>query len=68
MKKISDLKSIKEYDTLTKLRIVVGLIFLFSTLSIILVFINFLITLIFILLSYLLILILTIKIFRIKKL
>ena len=62
-----DLLSINKLDALTKLRIIVGLIFTFSTLSIILVFVNFLITIILILLCYLLILILTIKLFRIKN-
>ena len=68
MNKIIDFLGFNKYKTLTKLRIVVGLIFLFSTLSFILVFINFLITAILILLTYLLIFILTFKLFRIKKL
>ena len=66
--KILHLLQIDKLDTLKKLRLVVGLIFAFSTLSIILVFVNFLIVAILILLSYLLILILTIKLFRIRKL
>jgi len=68
MKNIFDLLPIDKLDALKKLRMIVGLIFAFSTLSIILVFVNFLIVAILILLTYLLILILTIKLFRIKKL
>ena len=68
MNKIFDYLGLNKYSTLTKIRIVVGLIFLFSTLSFILVFIHFLITAILILLTYLMIFILTIKLFRIKKL
>ena len=68
MKNILDLLSINKLDALKKLRIIIGLIFTFSTLSIILVFVNFLITAIFILITYILILILTIKLFTIKKL
>jgi hypothetical protein len=60
---------INRLNALTKLRIIVGIIFTLATLSIILVFvISFWITAIMILLSYLLILVLTIKLFRIKKL
>ena len=68
MKKILDYLPIDNLDTLKKLRFIVGLIFTFSTLSIILVFVNFLMVAILILLTYLLILILTIKLFMIKKL
>lgn len=63
-----DFMSFNKLNSLMKLRIIVGLIFIFSTLSIILVFINFLITGILILITYILILTLTIKLFRIKKL
>ena len=66
--KILILLKIDKLNTLNKLRLIVGLIFLFSTLSIILVFINFLLVAILILIAYLLILILTIKLFIIKKL
>ena len=64
-----DLLSLNKFDVLTKLRIIVGLIFTLATLSIILVFvIVFWITAILILFCYLLILVLTIKLFRIRKL
>lgn len=64
-----DLLSLNKLDVLTKLRIIVGLIFTLATLSIILVFvIAFWITAILILFCYLLILVLTIKLFRIRKL
>lgn len=64
-----DLLSLNKFDVLTKLRIIVGLIFTLATLSIILVFvIAFWITAILILFCYLLILVLTIKLFRIRKL
>jgi hypothetical protein len=63
-----NLLSINKLNALKKLRIIIGLIFTFSTLSIILVFVNIMITAILILISYLLLLILTIKLFMIKKL
>ncbi len=64
-----DLLSLNKLDVLTKLRIIVGLIFTLATLSIIFVFvIAFWITAILILFCYLLILVLTIKLFRIRKL
>ena len=63
-----DFMSFNKLNSLMKLRIIVGLIFIFSTFSIILVFINFLITGILILITYILILTLTIKLLRIKKL
>jgi hypothetical protein len=58
----------ENFDSLMKLRIIVGLIFTFSTLSIILVFFNMLITGLLIIITYILILTLTIKLFIIKKL
>ena len=64
-----DLFSIKKLDALMKLRLIVGLIFTLSTLSIILVFItDFWLPGILILFSYILVIILTIKLFTIKKL
>jgi len=64
-----DLLSINKLDTLMKLRLIVGLIFTLSTLSIILVFItDFWLPGILILFSYILLLVLTIKLFIIKKL
>jgi hypothetical protein len=64
-----DLLSIKKLDALMKLRLIVGLIFTLSTLSIILVFItDFWLPGILILFSYILVIILTIKLFTIKKL
>ena len=68
MKDIFEYLPLDNLNALNKLRIVVGLIFIFSTLSFILVFINFLIVFILIIFTYLLILILTIKLFKIKKL
>ena len=69
LKKQLDLLSINKLDALIKLRIIVGLIFTLSTLSIILVFfVTFFIIAILILICYLLILVITIKLFRIKKL
>jgi hypothetical protein len=69
MMNILDSLTINHWNALTKLRIIVGLIFIFSTTSIIIVFlVSFAITAVLILLSYLLIVILTIKVFRIKKL
>ena len=69
MDKKFDLSSINKLDALTKLRIIVGLIFTIATLSIILVFItDFWLPGILILFSYILVIILTIKLFTIKKL
>jgi len=59
---------INKLNTLNKLRLAIGLIFLFSTMSLILVFVNFLIVAVLILLTYLLILIVTVKLFMLKKL
>jgi len=57
------------FDVLTKLRIIVGLITLFSTLSIVLVFfIDFFYSAMMILLSYFLVLILCVKLFVIRHL
>ena len=68
MKDLFDFLPINNLNTLKKLRLVIGLIFIFSTLSFILVFINFLIVFILIIITYLMILMHTIKLFRIKKL
>ena len=67
LKKQLDLLSINKLDALIKLRIIVGLIFTLSTLSIVF-FVTFFIIAILILICYLLILVITIKLFRIKKL
>ena len=65
---IFDLILLKKLDTLNKIRLIVGLIFLLMTLSIILVLVTASwISLILILFSYLLVLVLTIKLFMIKK-
>lgn len=57
------------FDVLTKLRIIVGLITIFSTLSIVLVFfIDFFYSAMMILLSYFLVLILCVKLFVIRHL
>ena len=64
-----DLLSIDKLDALMKLRLIVGLIFILSTLSIVLVFItDSWIPVILILISYILVIVLTIKLFTIKKL
>ena len=64
-----DLLSIDKLDALMKLRLIVGLIFILSTLSIVLVFItDSWIPIILILISYILVIVLTIKLFTIKKL
>ena len=68
MKDLFDYLPINTLNALQKLRLVVGLIFLFSTLSFILVFINFLIVFVLVIVTYLMILFLTVKLFRIKKL
>jgi hypothetical protein len=68
-KKIFDLLTFSNYNSLNKLRIIVGVIFLLMTLSIILVlFTASWIPIILVLISYILILVLTIKLFLIKKL
>jgi len=64
-----DLLSINKLDALTKLRLIVGLIFTLSTLSIILVFItDFWLPGILILVSYIMLCVLTIKLFIIRML
>ena len=64
-----DLFSINKLDALMKLRLIVGLIFILSTLSIVLVFItDFWLPVILILFSYIMLCVLTIKLFIIKKL
>ena len=64
-----DLFSINKLDALMKLRLIVGLIFTLSTLSIILVFItDFWLPGILILFSYIMLCFLTIKLFIIRKL
>ena len=64
-----DLLSINKLDALMKLRLIVGLIFTLSTLSIVLVFItDFWLPVILILFSYIMLCVLTIKLFIIKKL
>lgn len=62
--------SIKKLDALRKIRLFVVLIFLLSTLAIILVFIpiDFRVPVIFILISYIMIFILMIKLFTVKEL
>ena len=68
-KKSQELMSIRKMDTLMKLRLVVGLIFALSTLSIILVFItDFVVSVVFILISYIMVFGLMIKLFTIKEL
>jgi hypothetical protein len=68
-KKSQELMSIRKMDTLMKLRLVVGLIFALSTLSIILVFItDFVVSVVFILISYIMVFGLMIKLFTIMKL
>jgi len=67
--KLQELMSIQKMDTLMKLRLVVGLIFVLSTLSIILVFIiDIVVSVVFILISYIMVFGLMIKLFTIKKL
>ena len=64
-----DFLSIGKLDTLMKLRLLVGLIFTLSTLSIILVFItDFWLPGILILVSYIMLCVLTIKLFIIRML
>jgi len=68
-KKLQDLMSIRKIDTLMKLRLIVGLIFALSTLSILLVFIiDFVVSVFFILISYIMVFGLMIKLFTIKEL
>lgn len=67
-KKLLEITAFSGLNALTKLRIGVILIFIFSTISIILVTTSIFITVILILLSYLLIIILMIKLLIIKKL
>ena len=60
---------LRKLDTLMKLRLIVGLIFALSTLSIILVFItDFVLSAVLILISYIMVFVLMIKLFTIKKL
>ena len=68
-KKLQELMSIRKMDTLMKLRLIVGSIFVLSTLSIILVFItDFVVSVVFILISYIMVFGLMIKLFIIKEL
>jgi len=68
-KKLQELMSIRKMDTLMKLRLIVGSIFVLSTLSIILVFItDFVVSVVFILISYIMVFGLMIKLFTIKEL
>jgi len=68
-KKSQQLISIIKMNTLMKLRLIVGLIFALSTLSILLVFISdFVISAVFIFMSYILVFGLMIKLFTIKEL
>jgi len=64
-----EIKLFSDINTLKKLQIIVGLIFLLSTLSIILVFvIDFAIAVFLIMVSYLMLFVLTIKFLITKKL
>ena len=68
-KKSQELMSIRKMDTLMKLRLIVGLIFALSTLSIILVFIvDFVFPAVLILISYIMVFVLMIKLFTVQKL
>jgi hypothetical protein len=67
--KIFDLLSFSSLNALSKLRLIVGLIFLLMTFSIILVFLTASwIPIVLVIISYILILVLTIKLFLVKKL
>ena len=68
-KKSLELMSLRKLDTLMKLRLIVGLIFALSTLSIILVFIvDFVFPAVLILISYIMVFVLMIKLFTVQKL
>jgi len=68
-RKFLEIKSFSNLNTLMKLRLIVTVIFLLSTLSILLVFIaDFVIAVFLILISYLMVFVLMIKLLVIKKL